>query len=81
MLGVINISDEDNPPVDGVEADKMNRSENFCNDFKMKKVTWILLTFFSNYKTENFFLCFAKTIRVFFNVTVKHKQTIKPALR
>ena len=37
MLGVINISDEDNPPVDGVEADKMNRNDNFCNGFKIKK--------------------------------------------
>ena len=50
MLVVSNVSDKNNPSVDGVEGDKMNRNENLTNGLNLKKEKWILLKFVTNNK-------------------------------
>ena len=60
MLVVINISDKNNPSVDGVEGDKMNRNENPTNGLNLKKEKWILLNFMTNNKELHFLPCSVK---------------------
>ena len=59
-LVVINMSDKNNPSVDGVEGDKMNRNENPTNGLILKKEKRILSKFITNYKTLHFLPCSVK---------------------
>ena len=60
MLVVSNVSDKNNPSVDGVEGDKMNRNENLTNGLNLKKEKWILLKFVTNNKKLHILPCSVK---------------------